>query len=93
MARRGPRAFLARMADPLPWPRLDPIPPGWLDDTPPEAVARWRAMTPARRFDAFLRTRATVRQWMLAGERLRHPGLDEPALAARVRARLRDGRA
>lgn len=76
------------MADPLPWPDLDPMPPGWLDDTPAEAVVRLRRRTPAQRWAAIFRLRATARAWIAAGERLRHPALDEVALAHRVRARL-----
>ena len=75
-------------APPLPWPVLDPIPDGWLGDTPPETVQAWRRMEPAGRWAAALGARATARVWLLAGERLRHPALSEPALRARVRERL-----
>jgi len=76
------------MADPLPWPDLDPIPPGWLDDTPPEAVRRLRLRTAAQRWAAIFRARATARTWAEAGERMRYPQLDDAAIAERVRARL-----
>lgn len=76
------------MADPLPWPSLDPMPDGWLGDTPGVAVDRWRRMTPADRYVAALRARATALVWVLAGERMRHPGEDEAVLRSWARRRL-----
>ena len=76
------------MADALPWPDLDPIPAGWLDDTPPDAVRRLRTRTAAQRWDAIFRLRATARTWAEAGERMRNPDLDDSTIAARVRARI-----
>lgn len=35
-----------------------------------------------------MRMRATARAWLEAGERMRHPTLDDVQIAARVRARL-----
>ena len=75
-------------AEVLPWPVLDPWPGGWLDDTPPEAVRRMRLRTSTQRWAAIFRMRATARTWTEAGERMRHPHLDDAAIAARVRARL-----
>ena len=79
------------MADPLPWPELDPFPEGWLDDTPYEAVVRWRRLTPADRFAAFLRARETVWRWSLAGERMRYPDRTDAEHMRAVRERLRVG--
>lgn len=78
------------MAPPLPWPSLDPIPAGWLGDTPAQAVARWRCLTPADRYAAFRRTRVTAYTFALAGERMRHPDLPPDALHARARRRMAD---
>ncbi|GJG87065.1 hypothetical protein tb265_22460 [Gemmatimonadetes bacterium T265] len=74
--------------DALPWPVLDPWPAGWLDDTPAESVRRLRRRTAAERWAAIFRLRATAWTWTEAGERMRHPDLDDAAIAARVRARL-----
>lgn len=76
------------MADPLPWPRLDPLPPGWLDDTPADAVARLRAQTPQRRAATAHLLWRTARAALAAGERARRPQEGDREIAARVRTRL-----
>jgi len=76
------------MADPLPWPDLDPIPPGWLDDTPPEAVVYMRASTPQRRAATAHSLWRTGRAVVAAGERMRHPEASEKEIGERVRARF-----
>lgn len=73
------------MPDPLPWPTLDPMPEGWLGDTPPEVVAQWRRLTPARRLATGHALHLTARRAVAAGVRLREPHLGPDAVAARVR--------
>lgn len=76
------------MADPLPWPVVDPLPPGWLGDTPDQAVRVWRAMPTRARARAAHALWRTARRLMAAGERMRHPAADAAEVEHRVRARL-----
>lgn len=76
------------MDDSLPWPMLDPIPPGWLDDTPADAVRRLRAQAPQRRAATAHVLWRSARAAVAAGERLRHPRDTDRQIAARVRARI-----
>lgn len=80
------------MAPPLPWPSLDPMPDGWLDDTPAAAVAMWRRLTPARRLATAHGLLTTARAVLAAGTRMREPHLDRRAVAARVREAIAGGR-
>lgn len=80
------------MAPPLPWPQLDPLPEGWLDDTPPDAVAVWRRLTPARRVATAHALYLSARRAVAAGVLLREPHLDAQAHAARVREIIARGR-
>jgi hypothetical protein len=80
-------------ADPLPWPPLDPPPPGWLGDAPPEADAVLHRLTPAARLATAHALFETTRSALRAGVRMREPHLDDGAVRARVLELLGSGRA